>query len=213
MMKSSLRIAAFIAGASLLSGCAGMFHSASRHVKSVEPTPNREVLAQVAMTGSSQLAQGRDLLTKGLVAQAIDQFRLAQRDPGTMAEASNGLGVAYARLGRSDLAERYFRMAVAIVPGDQRFAANLARLYERNAMLADNRAETEQKLAVAEVAPQRAAEPKRIERLSRGEVMLRTVAPEAAAPRARVVTLHAERKAAQTMLPVIEKRHPDSAKD
>ena len=60
-------------------------------------------------------------------------FRDAQRTPQFAASAHNGMGVAYAELGRADLAERYFLAAIAAAPEDRRFATNLARLYAKNA--------------------------------------------------------------------------------
>lgn len=74
------------------------------------------------------LDDGRAQLRDGNLSAAAALLRVAQQDPALRAEASNALGVTYARLGRDDLAERYFRVAVDIAPGDQRFAANLLRL-------------------------------------------------------------------------------------
>src|SRR3546814_9961813 len=50
-------------------------------------------------------------------------------DLDSAAEAYNGLGVAYAKLGRADLAERYFKMALSMDGTNPRFAANLDRFY------------------------------------------------------------------------------------
>src|SRR3546814_13341744 len=69
------------------------------------------------------------MLRAGHPANAIQQFRLAALDPGSAAEAFNGLGVAYAKLGRADLAERYFKMALSMDGTNPRFAANLDRFY------------------------------------------------------------------------------------
>jgi tetratricopeptide (TPR) repeat protein len=45
-----------------------------------------------------------------------------------IAPAVNGLGVAYARLGRFDLAQRYFQQAMASDPTNTKYADNLAKL-------------------------------------------------------------------------------------
>src|SRR3546814_7754482 len=54
---------------------------------------------------------------------------MAALNPDAAPEAYNGLGVAYARLGRADLAERYFKMALSMEGTNPRFAANLERFY------------------------------------------------------------------------------------
>src|SRR3546814_14347739 len=95
------------------------------------------------------------MLRAGHPANAIQQFRLAALDPGSAAEAFNGLGVAYARLGRADLAERYFRMALSMDGANPRFAANLERFYNSplaNSSRALAMREQEAEAAVARVA-------------------------------------------------------------
>jgi Flp pilus assembly protein TadD len=81
----------------------------------------------------ARLEAGRAALGKSHWAEAIMAFRDAQRAPAFAAQAHNGMGVAYAELGRADLAERYFLLAIAAAPEDRRFAANLSRLYAKNA--------------------------------------------------------------------------------
>ena len=77
---------------------------------------------------------GKRALADGQYGAAVAALRLARLDPGCAAEATNGLGVAYAQLGRDDLAERYFREAVAMDPQDRRFTANLARFEQARAV-------------------------------------------------------------------------------
>lgn len=77
------------------------------------------------------LLQGRDQLARGEVAAAIASFRRAAQQPDAAVDALNGLGAAYARLGRADLAERYFREAADRDPSDPRALRNLARLQDR----------------------------------------------------------------------------------
>jgi tetratricopeptide (TPR) repeat protein len=124
---------AFVAlfASTLLAGCQSIFGS---HAK-LEVRPIG--VEQTAATAAVALEEGRQHLTGGEITSAIVAFRVAAQDPASAAPAYNGLGVAYALMGRGDLAERYFQQAVAADPADQRFAANLARFYRsREAQLA-----------------------------------------------------------------------------
>jgi hypothetical protein len=82
--------------------------------------------------GAEQLAAGRNALADGNTMGAIDSFQLAKLYPDHAAAASNGLAVAYSHLGRADLTERYFQVAVALAPEDERYRSNLARFHARN---------------------------------------------------------------------------------
>lgn len=80
--------------------------------------------------GEADLEEGRRLLAEGHVGNAIPALQRAALNRETAPAAANALGVAYARLGRGDLAERYFRAAITLAPEDAKFAANLARFYD-----------------------------------------------------------------------------------
>jgi tetratricopeptide (TPR) repeat protein len=80
---------------------------------------------QLMETGKTHLLQNRPAL-------AVTAFRQASYDPAHGAAAYNGMGVAYAQMGRQDLARRYFQMALAADPEDERFVRNLARLETQN---------------------------------------------------------------------------------
>lgn len=82
--------------------------------------------------GAEQLAVGRKALQDGHIVDAIESFQLAKFYPEHAAAAANGLAVAYSQLGRTDLTERYFQVAVALAPEDERYRSNLARFYARN---------------------------------------------------------------------------------
>ncbi len=104
-----------------------------------------------ALAGAQVLEEGRAQLRSGQISAAIASFRMARMDPAVAADANNGLGVAYIRLGRMDLADRYFRTALNLEPENERFAANLLRL--RHDIMLAHRARVEaQQLAVAERA-------------------------------------------------------------
>lgn len=76
-----------------------------------------------------RLDAGKEDLRNGNFAAAMQAFRQASLGRSTRAEALNGLGVAYAGIGRLDLAKRYFYQAASLDPQDSRFAANIARLH------------------------------------------------------------------------------------
>lgn len=74
------------------------------------------------------LQRGRAQLDAGLNALAIEAFRAEIRTNPDSADAFNGLAVAYGRIGRDDLAQRYFETALAKDPANGKAQANLARL-------------------------------------------------------------------------------------
>lgn len=81
---------------------------------------------------STRLELGRTALKAGAPGTAIYHFERAVLDPQQAPEAYNGMGVAYAQLGREDLAERFFNAALMLRPNDERIARNLDRLYNSN---------------------------------------------------------------------------------
>lgn len=72
--------------------------------------------------------EGRAALDNGHYAAAIVAYSEARSEPDLLAPSLNGMAVAYSRLGRLDLAGRYFAQAVAADPDDERFRNNLALL-------------------------------------------------------------------------------------
>ena len=79
--------------------------------------------------GPADLEEGRAQLRAGNPGNAIAPLHRAALDPQLRGEALNMLGVAYAKLGRADLAERYFVSATRVDAGNERFAANLDHFY------------------------------------------------------------------------------------
>lgn len=86
----------------------------------------------IAAFGSEQLEEGRKALSEGRTTDAIDAFMLAKAFEEQAPAAYNGLAVAYSRLGREDLTERFFRLAIALAPEEQRYRSNLATFYMRS---------------------------------------------------------------------------------
>lgn len=127
MSKSTMiRFVACAAVAMSLSGCQGIWNTLGFGGPKDEA---RRADASQPLFGAEELEQGRLALKAGNPARAIQQFRLATMDENSAADAFNGLGVAYAKLGRADLAERYFKMALSLDSSNPKFAANLDRFY------------------------------------------------------------------------------------
>ena len=162
----------------------------------------RSVNAEAAATAQDALARGDLLFSRGEHALALDAYRRAMRKDPADAHALNGVAISYAAIGRHDLAREYFELALARAPQDERIHRNFARSLkaqglhgEANALLA----EIGQGVApgavrrptLAQLAAGRAAAPAVVparaaalglERVSMGEVRLRTLAAATARP-------------------------------
>jgi tetratricopeptide (TPR) repeat protein len=90
--------------------------------------PQQAATAASAMPSS--LAEGREHLRANRNGLAIDAFNLALVRGEDPAAAYNGLGVAYARVGRGDLAYRFFKKANNSDPDNPVYASNLIRLVD-----------------------------------------------------------------------------------
>lgn len=172
-----------------LAGCSSFFglHPFARHV----PKPAIRVAQQAAGDAETQL--GREQLAASAPGAAIEHFRKALSQGEPIAPAVNGLGVAYAMIGREDLARRFFEEARTLDPGNEKYAGNLAMLASR-AMTAPA------SMLAASVAPapapSRPISPAstltsaRLERLSRSEVRI-VSGPSLTAPIIRQATANA----------------------
>lgn len=74
---------------------------------------------------AAALDEGRLYLATGNAVQAVSAFRQALAGDLRSVAALNGLGIAYDRLGRSDLARRHFEMALSLEPDAADVAYNL----------------------------------------------------------------------------------------
>ncbi|MCW1381605.1 hypothetical protein OLX02_02095 [Novosphingobium sp. KCTC 2891] len=164
--------------------------------------------AEVAQAPRSPLTEiGRSQLGEGNPGLALATFRKALEAGEERAPVFNGQGVAYARIGREDLAAIYFRLAIDADPANERYAANLALLLRssgvrhlaaldgavtRTAAAKDDPAEA---VLAAAASPDAAAG--RLVRLSPREFEIRTVGSDAPAIRAGVGTRADARQALQ----------------
>ncbi|WP_394727335.1 tetratricopeptide repeat protein [Altererythrobacter sp. GH1-8] len=151
-MKTAYRITTVVLAATALSGCQSI-----SNFFSFKQTRAEQPVATAAVFGSEELEKGRAALSAGYPARAIELFRLAALNEEVAADAFNGMAVAYARLGRADLAERYFKTAMTIDSSNPRYAANLANFYDSplgqsQRALAMRDAESARMLAQAEQA-------------------------------------------------------------
>jgi len=124
-MNKAIKIATIVTASIALTGCQSFINKLGFGPK--DQTMRAEAGAPIF--GSDELEKGRAAMKAGYLANAIAQFRMAAMNQETAPDAFNGLGVAYAKLGRADLAERYFKMAVNLDATNQRYAANLTRFY------------------------------------------------------------------------------------
>lgn len=191
-MTYAAKLLALAGAAAMLSGCQ------SSPLTSWMFRDGRPASAQPLQFGGDAavaLMGGKAYLRASRISAAIASFQIARRDPASNAEASNGLAIAYSRLGRLDLARRYFEAAVSADPANSKFAANLLRL-EQNVRLA-RRTPEPQVAAMAqarEVRAPRAAQGEAIRgpvvRISQAEVHVRAVHEPSAAPQMEVVARH-----------------------
>lgn len=143
-MNKAVRLLLCAAGSFAAAGC-GLV-GGGQSVASAERGAIEEYFA-------GQLAEGKEHLQAGRLASAIGAFRQAAGRKDQAAEALNGMAIAYDRLGRGDLARRYFTEALALAPQDERIERNLARLELRQAALAFKQAQDRaEQVATAEAA-------------------------------------------------------------
>jgi hypothetical protein len=111
-----------------LAGCVSVMVSGCAAHQNMTPEYRLSSSAPAAVPGASMLQRGRAQLDAGLDALAIESFRSEIRQNPEGADAYNGLAVAYGRIGRNDLAQRYFETALAKDPANVKAQTNLAKL-------------------------------------------------------------------------------------
>ncbi len=183
MQQSYARLTLAIALSLPLGACSSIFGSntAARSTQQLQPAENA---APKLALGSTD--EGRAHLGAGRVGLAIEAFQRALASGEPVAPALNGMGVAYARLGRSDAAKRFFEQASAMEPANEKFAANLVNLLRSPAFAARQNRELMGQLAngTGNPSPATASDSPRLgqlQRISRSEVRI-AAAPSLAAP-------------------------------
>lgn len=203
-MKSPLNTALALALVSLALPACSLFGS-GRMADRTGSEQQMQLTAKVmAERPAAFTDMGRRALNEGSAGMAVEAFTRAVTGGESPAPAFNGLGVAYARMGRFDLAQRYFERAAQIDPADTRYQANLARLMrsslyakrhqadEANALLA--RAEQDR---VAKERMAQAAAPGQLQRIGGNQFMIRTAVPASSGPvRTAMVVTAAKSKVA-----------------
>lgn len=111
-----------------LAGCVSVMVGGCATQQNTAPEYRLSSSVPAAVSGASMLQRGRAQLDAGLDAIAIESFRAEIRQNPESAEAYNGLAVAYGRIGRDDLAQRYFETALAKDPANAKAQTNLAKL-------------------------------------------------------------------------------------
>jgi hypothetical protein len=112
----------------VLGGCAALTVGGCATQQNAQPEYRLSAPSAQIVESTSMLQRGRAQLAAGLEALAVESFRAEIRLNPDSADAYNGLAVAYGRIGRNDLAQRYFEFALANDPLNVKVQANLAKL-------------------------------------------------------------------------------------
>lgn len=184
MNRLALRFGAFATLSIALSGC-GVMRSLGLAPR-LEHRQARTALAEAGsgLTSTILTRLGRAQLDEGNPGLAAATFRKALETGEPRAAALNGLGVAYARVGRNDLAGLHFRLAMEADPGNETYAANLAILLRSSGIERQASRSTQAQPALAPAARLAmdvpAPQPGKLVRLSAREFSISIAAPEKA---------------------------------
>lgn len=184
MSYSIPKMAIVVAGAFALSGCGAISSIFGSHSARMPEVRVPAADAESAIVQATQ--EGRNHLDKGQTGLAIESFQRALSLGAPTPDALNGMGVAFARLGRYEVAHRFFEDARALDPSNERYAANLARLNRSPAFAMRHEADMvaavteaaarEEKAAAAAVASAK-PRPGQLTRVSKHEFKINTATP------------------------------------
>ena len=186
---------------------------------------DRSAAVMAASNDGAATQEGREHLRGNRNGLAIDAFNRALATGEDPAAAYNGLGVAYARIGRTDLAYRFFKKATMSNPANPAYAHNLRNLVDSPAFTLNLMTRAAQ---VPVPAPQAAAStkdgpasaarvPGKLYRDSNRQFSLVTAAPEQARAVpgkrsaslddcARTSSARTKRQCRTTPLPIVQSR-------
>lgn len=188
-MTHPLKSLAIVAALSLtLPGCSAWFGSDKFARAGGDKAPKSQQAANQERP-SVFTNMGRRALDYGNTGLAIEAFRRAVASGEDPAPAVNGLGVAYARIGRVDLAQRFFEQAAGLAPNEPRYQANLTRLFASPLFARrhdGDRAEALLAAATPSETPAQPAAPGRLQRLGANQFYIQTAAPAATGPAPRL---------------------------
>ncbi|MDE2410888.1 MAG: tetratricopeptide repeat protein [Sphingomonadales bacterium] len=168
-----------------LPGCSALFGTNKLANQTGSQGQIQASTAKAAAAAPTELTNaGRRALDQGNAGIAIDTFSRALASGEAPAPALNGLGVAFARIGRFDLAQRYFEKAAQIDPIEPRYQTNLARLM-RSPLFATRHEGDATRALVAEAEQQQATEAKtrqadasgQLRRVGANQFFIQTAAP------------------------------------
>lgn len=149
-MNGGLKAALLISGVAL-AGCTTVTQQVKvRPVDPMAPLKN----------GGDPLAVARGQLALGNVGLALEAFHLAQRAKPNDPAPAAGIGDCYAAMGRYDIAESSYEVALSLAPRDHALLLGLASILERSgnfSRAADIRAEAERFQQTARLMAARAA--------------------------------------------------------
>jgi hypothetical protein len=149
-MNGGLKAALLISGVAL-AGCSTVTQQVK--VRPVDPMAPLK-------SGGDPLALGRGQLALGNVGLALEAFHLAQRARPNDPAPAAGIGDCYASMGRYDIAESSYEVALSLAPRDHALLLGLASILERSGNVvraADIRAEAERFQQTARLMAARAA--------------------------------------------------------
>lgn len=161
-----------LAAAVPLAGC-GLFKDRSAALEG----KNGTAFAAAGEAGTYFTQLGRRELDAGRIGLALEAFDRALAAGEEAAPALNGMGVAYARLGKYEAAHRLFSEAAARDPGNEKYAANLARLMDSPAFAMRHEADMATEMVALAQAP--------VADTARAEAALGAVAAPAVAAQAQ----------------------------
>ncbi|WP_336957781.1 tetratricopeptide repeat protein [Sphingobium aquiterrae] len=138
-MNKNAVVVALLAASAAISGCTGMGTS-HVEIRPLNPGAGPGAGPGTGNLRSTGIAAGHALFRQGEYALAMDAYRKVLRVDPANADAYNGLAVSYAAMGRYDIGDRFFQLALSFAPTDARILRNFARCLEQQGRHDESRA-------------------------------------------------------------------------